>query len=70
MIKVEIYYIDVYNIYFEGIELLILWGIMKIDYFVLFIWDGVGFVKFDLDCIFVYVDILYGWGDYILIGMV
>ena len=67
-IKVEIHYTDVYNIHFEGTEPLTSRGTMKTDYFVLFIRDGAGSVKLDLDCISVHADISHGWGDYTLTG--
>jgi hypothetical protein len=68
LIHVEIHCTNVANIRFEGTEPLVGLGTLKSDYFVLFIRDGAGPVKLDVESLVVDADIAHGYGEYHLSG--
>lgn len=67
-IKVEIHYVNMYNIHFEGTDSLTNVDTLNIPYFTLLIRDGAGSVNLKLNSIIVAADISHGWGDYTLAG--
>ncbi len=67
-IKVEIHYINMYNIHFEGTDSLTNLDTLDIPYFTLLVRDGSGSVNLKLNSIIIAADISHGWGDYTLAG--
>lgn len=67
-VKVEIHYVNLYNIRFEGSDSLTNVGTLNAPYFTLLVRDGSGSVNLKLNSEIISADISHGWGDYTLSG--
>lgn len=69
-IHVEIHFIDLVNIHFEGTEELTNKGIMEFSWLTLLIRDGAGPVKLNFNAQAIFATVSHGWGDFTFNGTV
>lgn len=69
-IKVEIHFIDLLNIHFEGTEALTNKGVLEFNWLTFLIRDGAGPVKLNFNAQSVNATISHGWGDFTFTGNV
>jgi hypothetical protein len=69
-IKVEIHFIQLINIHYEGTETLINKGTLQLNWLTVLIRDGAGPVKLNFNANTIYTTIAHGWGDFTYSGNV
>jgi len=69
-VKVEIHFIEIINMHYEGTETLINKGMLQLNWFTVLIRDGAGPVKLNFNANTIYTTIAHGWGDFTYTGNV
>lgn len=69
-IKVEVHFVQLINIHFEGTETLTNIGTLQFNWLTVLIRDGAGPVKLNFNANTIYTTIAHGWGDFTYTGSV